>query len=275
MSDRRVVVVTGASQGIGRELAVAFAAAGDTVVLAARNKEGLEATAEAVTASGGEPFVAPADVTDPAGVDAMAGIVLDRFGRVDVLVNNSGVGGPSGRMWELDPEEWMGTFGVNVFGVFLVSRAFLPTMIEQRAGSVINIGSVTGKRPLYGRSAYTATKSALIGLTRTLALEVGPFGVRANLLSPGFVAGPRFEWLVSAQMAARGSNPRSCADGVGRQCCSGSPDRGTGCGRCGCVLGFRRCQGNHRGRPQRQLRHHHVLGRSSHGTTRRPLPGYL
>lgn len=98
MSDRRVVVVTGASQGIGRELAAAFAAAGDTVVLAARNKEGLEATAEAVTGLGGEPFVAPADVTDPAGVDAMAGMVLDRYGRVDVLVNNSGVGGTGGWM---------------------------------------------------------------------------------------------------------------------------------------------------------------------------------
>jgi NAD(P)-dependent dehydrogenase (short-subunit alcohol dehydrogenase family) len=204
MSDRRVVVVTGASQGIGRELAVAFAAAGDVVVLAARNRDGLEATAETVTAAGGEPFVAPADVTDPSGVEAMAGLVLDRYGRVDAVVNNSGVGGPSGRMWELDPGEWMDTFAVNVFGVFLVSRAFLPKMIEQRAGSVINIGSVTGKRPLYGRSAYTATKSALIGLTRTLALEAGPFGVRANLLSPGFVAGPRFEWLVSAQVAARG-----------------------------------------------------------------------
>lgn len=203
MSERRVTVVTGASQGIGRALAVAFAADGDTVVLAARNVEGLEVTAEAVTAAGGEPFIAQVDVTDEAGVEAMAGLVLDRCGRVDVLVNNSGVGGPSGPMWEIDPEEWMGTFAVNVYGVFLVSRAFLPTMIEQRVGSIINIGSVTGKRPLYGRSAYTATKSALIGLTRTLALEAGPFGVRANLLSPGFVAGPRFEWLVAAQVEAR------------------------------------------------------------------------
>ena len=204
MSDRRVSVVTGASQGIGRELAVAFAAAGDTVVLAARNVEGLEATAAAVTAAGGEPFVAPADVTDPAGVESMARSVLDRHGRVDVLVNNSGVGGPSGRMWELDPEEWIDTFAVNVYGVFLVSRALLPSMIEHRSGSVINIGSISGKRPLYGRSAYTSTKLALVGLTRTLALEAGPHGVRVNLISPGFVAGPRLDWVIAAQAQARG-----------------------------------------------------------------------
>lgn len=204
MSDRRVVVVTGASQGIGRELAVAFAAAGDTVVLAARNVDGLEATAAAVMEAGGEPLVVSTDVTDPAGVDAMAAMVLDRYGRVDVLVNNSGVAGPSGRLWELDPQEWLETFAVNVYGVFMVSRALLPVMIEQTSGCVINIGSISGKRPLFGRSAYTSTKLALVGLTRTLALEAGPFGVRVNLISPGFVAGPRLDWVIAAQARARG-----------------------------------------------------------------------
>jgi len=130
--------------------------------------------------------------------------VLDRYGRVDVLVNNSGVAGPSGRLWELDPQEWLETFAVNVYGVFLVSRALLPVMIEQTSGSVINIGSISGKRPLYGRSAYTSTKLALVGLTRTLALEAGPSGVRVNLISPGFVAGPRLDWVIAAQARARG-----------------------------------------------------------------------
>lgn len=204
MSDRRVVVVTGASQGIGRELAVAFAAAGDTVVLAARNVDGLEATAAAVMEAGGEPLVVSTDVTDGAGVEAMTRSVLDRYGRVDVLVNNSGVAGPSGRLWELDPQEWLETFAVNVYGVFMVSRALLPVMIEQTSGSVINIGSISGKRPLFGRSAYTSTKLALVGLTRTLALEAGPFGVRVNLISPGFVAGPRLDWVIAAQARARG-----------------------------------------------------------------------
>lgn len=204
MSERRVTVVTGASQGIGRELAVAFAAAGDVVVLAARNADGLQQTATAVTAVGGEPLVAPTDVTDVGSVESMASLVLERYGRVDVLVNNSGIGGPSGALWELDPQDWADTFDVNVHGVFLVGRALLPSMVEHGSGSVINIGSISGKRPLHGRSAYAATKMALVGLTRTLAVEAGPHGVRVNLISPGFVAGQRLDWVISAQAEVLG-----------------------------------------------------------------------
>ncbi|MDH3308904.1 MAG: SDR family oxidoreductase [Acidimicrobiia bacterium] len=209
MAEDRVTVVTGASQGIGRELAVAFGAERDAVVLAARNVEGLAETAGAVTDAGGEPFVVPTDITDPTSVEALATSVLERHGRVDVLVNNSGVGGPSGRLWELDPQDWADTFAVNVYGVFLVSRVLLPSMIDHRAGSVINIGSISGKRPLYGRSAYTSTKLALVGLTRTLALEAGPYGVRVNLISPGFVAGARLDWVLSAQAQTRGISPEA------------------------------------------------------------------
>lgn len=204
MSERRVTVVTGASQGIGRELAVAFGEEGDIVVLAARNEPNLEETASMVMSAGGEPFVVPTDVTEVASIEAMAEAILGRFGRVDVLINNSAVGGPSGRLWELDPADWQATFDVNITGVFLVSRAVLPSMLENGSGSIINIGSVSGKRPLFGRSAYTSTKMALVGLTRTLALEAGPHGVRVNLISPGFVAGPRFDWLSAAQAKERG-----------------------------------------------------------------------
>ncbi len=204
MAERRVTVVTGASQGIGRELSIAFAEAGDAVVLAARNVANLEETATAVAAAGGEPFVVATDVTDPASVDAMATETLQRYERVDVLVNNSGIGGPSGRLWELSLPDWQATFDVNVTGVFLVSRALLPSMVERGSGSVIIIGSISGKRPLFGRSAYTSTKMALVGLTRTLALEAGPHGVRVNLISPGFVAGPRLDWVIAAQAEARG-----------------------------------------------------------------------
>lgn len=204
MSERRVTLITGASQGIGRVLADAFARAGDDLVLAARNEEGLEETAAAARDESVEVLVVPTDITDPSQVESLGQQAVDRFGHVDVLVHNSGIGGPSGPMWELDPEDWRKTFAVNVDGVFLVSRALMPRMIERGSGSVIIIGSITGKRPLWGRTPYAATKAALIGLTRTLAVEAGRHGVRVNLISPGFVAGPRIDWVIKAQAEGRG-----------------------------------------------------------------------
>ncbi|MGI9647657.1 MAG: SDR family NAD(P)-dependent oxidoreductase [Acidimicrobiia bacterium] len=203
MSKQRTTLITGASQGIGQELALSFAAAGDSLILAARNRENLEETAEAAAAHGAEVLVVPTDITNPDQVSALGRAARERFGGVDVLINNSGIGGPSGPLWELDLEEWRQTFAVNVDGVFLVSREFLPSMIERGSGSVIIIGSITGKRPLWGRTPYASTKAALIGLTRTLALEAGPRGVRVNLISPGFVAGPRLDWVIQSQAEGR------------------------------------------------------------------------
>ena len=185
-------------------IAAELASRGDIVVLAARNTAGLEETAGHIDEAGGDHLVIETDVTSEASVGSMVTTVMDRLGRIDNLVNNSGVGGPSGRLWEVDPDEWRSTFEVNVFGVFAVTRTVLPVMIGQGSGSVVIVGSISGKRPLFGRSAYTSTKTALIGMTRTLAAEAGPHGIRVNLVSPGFVAGPRIEWVMKAQSEARG-----------------------------------------------------------------------
>ena len=204
MSEPRVTLITGASQGIGREIALVFAGHGDSVVLAARDRENLEETAREARESGGTAIVVPTDVTRPEDATAAAGAAIEEFGRIDVLINNSGIGGPSGPLWELSLADWQSTFAVNVEGVFLLSRAVIPHMIEAGGGSIVNIGSITGKRPLWGRAAYAATKSALIGLTRTLAIEAGPYGIRVNLISPGFVTGPRLDWVIEAQAEGRG-----------------------------------------------------------------------
>jgi len=204
MVDGRVTLVTGASQGIGREISLSFAAAGDSLVLVARNEENLVATAEMASARGVDTLVLPTDITDPIQVEAMAEAAIAWYGRVDVLINDSGIGGPSGPMWELDLEEWRHTFAVNVEGVFVTSKALLPHMIDREGGSIITIGSITGKRPLWGRTPYASTKAALVGLTRTLAIEAGRYGIRVNLISPGFVAGPRIDWVIASQAAGRG-----------------------------------------------------------------------
>lgn len=201
---RPVVVVTGATRGIGRATALAHGRAGADLVLAGRDADGLEATAASLAEIGAGSSCVPTDVTDDAQVDQLARRSLERFGRVDALVANSGVGGPSGPLWELGRDEWDATFAVNVTGVFLCARAFLPSMLERGSGAIVVIGSMTGKRPLWGRTPYAASKLALVGLVRTLALETGSSGVRVNLVSPGPVAGKRMEWAFEAQAKGRG-----------------------------------------------------------------------
>jgi len=199
----RLAVVTGAGRGIGREIALAFADAGYHLVLAARGVSNLDETAELVSAKGSEAHVVPTDLTNEADATALAETVR-AIGPVHALVNNSGVGGPSGTLWELDVDGWDETFAVNVRGVFLATKALIPQMIALGSGSVTVIGSLSGKRPLWGRSAYTTSKMALVGLVRTLALEAGPHGIRVNLISPGWVAGTRIDWVIQKQAEGRG-----------------------------------------------------------------------
>lgn len=222
MADRpRVVMVTGASQGIGRVIATSFAAQGYLVALAARNTENLDEVAAEIRDEGGRSLTVPTDVTEPGSVERAVAEILEKAGRLDAVIANSGIGGPSGVLWELDPEEWDHTFAVNVRGVFLTARAALPPMIEAGGGNLVVVGSISGKRPLYGRTAYTSTKAALVGLVRTLAHEAGPHGVRVNLVSPGFVEGPRLDWVMQAQADARGIG----LDAVKREFESESPLR--------------------------------------------------
>jgi NAD(P)-dependent dehydrogenase (short-subunit alcohol dehydrogenase family) len=202
--DGAVAVVTGAGTGIGREISLRLAAEGADVVLTGRSTEAMEEVAELVRSVGRRALPVAMDLREPASIEAAARAAEEEFGRVDVLVNNSGVGGPSKPMWEIDTEEWEDTFRVNVTGTFLACKAFLPGMVARRSGSVVVIGSITGKRPLVNRTPYAASKTALIGMVRTLAWELGPHGIRINLVSPGGVEGERIKWVLEQQAVARG-----------------------------------------------------------------------
>jgi|DewCreStandDraft_2_1066082.scaffolds.fasta_scaffold00165_14 NAD(P)-dependent dehydrogenase (short-subunit alcohol dehydrogenase family) len=200
----KVAVVTGAGRGIGRAIALAFAREGADLVLAARSVDKLNEVAGEITGMGRQALVVPTDVSSEESVANLRDRTLEHFGRVDILVNNSGVGGPSAPLWEISPADWDETFAVNVRGVYLCCRAFLPAMVARRSGVIVNIGSMTGKRPLVNRTPYAASKLALVGLTRTLAWEVGPYGIRVNVISPGPVEGERIEWVVRRLAEARG-----------------------------------------------------------------------
>lgn len=200
----KVAVVTGGGQGIGRVIALALAGAGADIVLASRSREALEAAGAEIEALGRKTLVVPTDVRHEESVHSLAEQALAHFGHVDILVNNAGITGPTAMLWEVTPAEWEETFAVNVTGPYLCCRAFLPSMIEQRAGSIIFISSMTGKRPLVGRSTYAAGKLALVGLARTLAWETGPYGIRINVISPGAVEGERVERVIREQARVEG-----------------------------------------------------------------------
>ena len=215
----KVAVVTGGGRGIGRAIALAYAAEGAHVALAARSADKLEEVVDLIQRGGGTALAVPTDLREPAQVSQLADTVAGELGDVDVLVNNSGIAGPTSVLWEIELDDWEETLRVNLTGTFLCCRAFLPAMIERRSGSVLVIGSVTGKRPLHGRTPYAASKLGLVGLVRTLAWEAGAYGVRVNLISPGAVAGERLDRVIERQAEAKGITPQA----AGEELSSGSP----------------------------------------------------
>lgn len=203
----RSALVTGAGNGLGRAIALGLAGAGARVVLVGRTEAKLAETAALLLdAAAKAVHVATCDVSDPESVDALRAGLADRGEEISILVNNAGIGGPVKPLTEIEPAEWDEVFSANVRSIYLMCRAFLPAMTERGSGDVINVASVSGKRPLTRRTPYTASKMAVIGLTRTLAFEAGPLGVSVNSLSPGPCRGPRMERNFTLEAAATGTS---------------------------------------------------------------------
>ncbi|MEQ1528626.1 MAG: amino acid adenylation domain-containing protein, partial [Methylococcales bacterium] len=182
----RVALVTGASRGIGRAIALKLSREGAIVALTARSRAGLEVVAKEITDAGGIALVVPADITDAGQVQAVVDDILSRFGQLDVLVNNAGITGLSA-LASSDSETWKRVIEVNLFGTYHLCRAVTPQMMKQRSGKIINLGSDSSfiGYPLF--SAYAASKHGLIGMTRSLAEELKPHNIQVNAVCPAFV----------------------------------------------------------------------------------------
>jgi NAD(P)-dependent dehydrogenase (short-subunit alcohol dehydrogenase family) len=180
----KVAIVTGAGRGLGRSMAEALSGAGASVVLASRTAADLDAAAAELP---GEALAVPTDVTDPAAVDALVARAVERFGRVDVLVNNSGVLA-STPLLEQEPQEWNRVIGTNLGGVYLMTRAVGRHLVAQGSGKIINIASNFGLMGVAGHAAYASSKAAVIEFTKCMALEWARHNVQVNALAPGYFA---------------------------------------------------------------------------------------
>ena len=196
----RIALVTGASQGIGRACAIELAKTGATVALAARNEAKLAAVASEITAAGGQAVAFALDVASEESIKNGAKTILDRYGKIEILVNNAGIT-RDGLMMRMKRADWDDVLGTNLTGAFLLTQALLPAMLRNRWGRIVNITSVVGRTGQAGQVNYAASKAGLIGFTRSLAREVASRNVTVNAAAPGYIETPMTAVLDEKQRA--------------------------------------------------------------------------
>ena len=186
--DGKVAIVTGSSRGIGKAAAIALAEQGGKVVVNyASSSHAAQEVVSEIIAAGGEAIAIQADVSQAPQVDVLIKDTMEQYGRIDVLVNNAGITRDT-LLLRMKPEDWQAVIDLNLTGVFLCTRAVSKIMLKQRSGRIVNISSVAGLMGNPGQANYSAAKAGVIGFTKTVAKELAPRGVTANVVAPGFIA---------------------------------------------------------------------------------------
>jgi NAD(P)-dependent dehydrogenase (short-subunit alcohol dehydrogenase family) len=183
----RVAIVTGASRGIGQAIALAFAAAGAQVALSSRKQESLDAVVTEIKKQGGQAIAIAAHTGDSNAVRALVAQTVERFGGVDILVNNAATNPHFGPLLTADEGQWLKILDVNVLGYFRAAQAVVPELQKRGRGKIINMASVAGLRPMPGMGVYSVSKAAVLMLTQTLAQELGPHNIQVNAIAPGVI----------------------------------------------------------------------------------------
>ena len=184
----RTAIVTGGSRGIGRAIALRLARDGTNVVVAARTGSDAAQVADEIKAAGGAALAIACDVSSAQDVDNLAIQTRDRFGSIDIVVNNAGISPKSVEPQDIDEETWDAILGTNLKGAFLLSKAAAADMIPRGSGVIVNISSIAGVMPIALESAYCASKAGMIGLTKALALDWAKYGIRVHAVCPGYIA---------------------------------------------------------------------------------------
>jgi NAD(P)-dependent dehydrogenase (short-subunit alcohol dehydrogenase family) len=192
----KVAVVSGAGRGIGKAIALALAGAGADLVVFSRTEEQFTATAQEIEAMGCGALCMRVDVSRPEDIDAVVSATLDTYGHLDIMVNNAGFNPSYTRMEREKEEDFDRIMDINVKGAWHCNQRVVPVMKEQGKGCIINVASIGGLGSLYKCNAYTASKGALVQMTRTMALELAPFNIRVNALCPGYVGTEMTELLL-------------------------------------------------------------------------------
>jgi NAD(P)-dependent dehydrogenase (short-subunit alcohol dehydrogenase family) len=210
--ENKVALVSGAGSGIGRAIAITYAKEGAKVVVADINEEHADETVKMIEENGGEAFTVKADSSKAEENKRLVEAVVSKYGRLDIACNNAGIGGPAKPTGEYEPEEWDRVIGLNLNGVFYACRYEIEQMKKNGGGAIINIASIHGQVAAPNSPAYTASKHAVVGLTKNIAAEYATKNIRCNAVGPGYIETP----LLSANLSDEAKNAIAAKSPINR-----------------------------------------------------------